>query len=594
MSCLLAISIGPVQDFIAAARKTRDLWYGSTLLSEVSQQVARLLQVEYGAVLIFPHPDAVEATGDESPAVANKILAILPRSDPSGIVSEIKKAAVDLLVQQYDDSLVGLGDARPYIDEEIASRQAKHFIEFYSAWVPYDGSPESYREARLNVERLLAGRKALRDFGKADGKANVPKSSLDPSRESVFKLETDDAKQTLGRRLSLAGRASHENGSFTLSEFLDGVSLVKRLGGAEAGQARYPSVVRVAADPYIRYLKSSKLEQLHRLNELAEEAARHGFIERLSKTGLHTAPYVDFPFDSQILFTDDPDIPDSDEDGKRIKDEIRNLVGDRAPAYYAILVADGDRMGAHLGTMQSPNEHQAFSRKLASFARDAGAIVREHQGVIVYSGGDDVLVFLPVDTAIDCAGRLRTAFRAACGADVTLSAGISVGFYREPLWLALDRARAAEAAAKGPRNALAVVWHTRSSGSDGQPVVLQWRDGSDDPLRQWQLWIDRFATDVIPTGAAYELRALAAELRPLFETRSDAGLGNDLVRHEVRRILKRKRLEGGNRSLSDEIIDEIGHQCSDPESLEGLVNLMIMARRFAAVLRPAGVEVGTS
>ena len=34
---LLAVSIGPVQEFIAAARKTRDLWYGSALLSDVAR-----------------------------------------------------------------------------------------------------------------------------------------------------------------------------------------------------------------------------------------------------------------------------------------------------------------------------------------------------------------------------------------------------------------------------------------------------------------------------------------------------------------------------------------------------------------------------
>ena len=50
---LLLISIGPVQEFIASARKLRDLWFGSYLLSERSKTVARTLQ-ELGAELIFP------------------------------------------------------------------------------------------------------------------------------------------------------------------------------------------------------------------------------------------------------------------------------------------------------------------------------------------------------------------------------------------------------------------------------------------------------------------------------------------------------------------------------------------------------------
>lgn len=40
---LLALSIGPVQEFIAAARRSRDLWFGSYLLSEVSKAAALAL-----------------------------------------------------------------------------------------------------------------------------------------------------------------------------------------------------------------------------------------------------------------------------------------------------------------------------------------------------------------------------------------------------------------------------------------------------------------------------------------------------------------------------------------------------------------------
>ena len=56
MTYLVAIAIGPVQDFIAAARRCRDLWYGSWLLSEISKAAALELQ-ERGANLIFPAPE---------------------------------------------------------------------------------------------------------------------------------------------------------------------------------------------------------------------------------------------------------------------------------------------------------------------------------------------------------------------------------------------------------------------------------------------------------------------------------------------------------------------------------------------------------
>ena len=40
MTHLLRIHIGPVQEFIATARRSRDLWFGSWLLSELSKASA--------------------------------------------------------------------------------------------------------------------------------------------------------------------------------------------------------------------------------------------------------------------------------------------------------------------------------------------------------------------------------------------------------------------------------------------------------------------------------------------------------------------------------------------------------------------------
>ncbi len=41
MEYLMAVSIGPVQGFIAAARRTRDFWMASTILSECDKAAAR-------------------------------------------------------------------------------------------------------------------------------------------------------------------------------------------------------------------------------------------------------------------------------------------------------------------------------------------------------------------------------------------------------------------------------------------------------------------------------------------------------------------------------------------------------------------------
>ena len=51
MNYLLSVTVGPVQDFIAAARRCRDLWFGSYLLSEVSKAAAKALQKQRAGCL---------------------------------------------------------------------------------------------------------------------------------------------------------------------------------------------------------------------------------------------------------------------------------------------------------------------------------------------------------------------------------------------------------------------------------------------------------------------------------------------------------------------------------------------------------------
>ena len=54
---LVTLSLGPVQSLIGAARRTRDLWCGSWLLSEAARAAARILHQRQPGCLIFPCPE---------------------------------------------------------------------------------------------------------------------------------------------------------------------------------------------------------------------------------------------------------------------------------------------------------------------------------------------------------------------------------------------------------------------------------------------------------------------------------------------------------------------------------------------------------
>ena len=96
---LLLISLGPVQDFIASARRSRDLWFGSYLLAELSKCVARSIASSEGLeALIFPAPDSLVDLGPWDRTGFNVVNVILAKvADPVAVARDAKLAVIAFL-----------------------------------------------------------------------------------------------------------------------------------------------------------------------------------------------------------------------------------------------------------------------------------------------------------------------------------------------------------------------------------------------------------------------------------------------------------------------------------------------------------------
>ncbi len=106
MERLLAIALGPVQEFIATARRTRDLFAGSRLLSEAAACAAKTLAEEVGAEnLIFPAPE--DEAGLERLAEAgipNVLLVRVPEGkDPEALGEAALRAAKNCLLARAEE-----------------------------------------------------------------------------------------------------------------------------------------------------------------------------------------------------------------------------------------------------------------------------------------------------------------------------------------------------------------------------------------------------------------------------------------------------------------------------------------------------------
>jgi len=204
-----------------------------------------------------------------------------------------------------------------------------------------------------------------------------------------------------------------------------------------------------------------------------------------------------------------------------------------------------------------------------------------YSGELVYSGGDDVLAFVPLHRAIDCARKLADDFKAMLadfpvdeeGTTPTLSAGIGISHFLDPLRSALNLARKAEGLAKEKRNSLAVIVDKRS----GPPVEIKGAWGDLD--ERLSTYVTMHRKDWVPDGAAYELRELCRLLDRADETERASLL--KLVRKEAERILRRKQPQhGAEKELADDVLKRL---TADVQRLElsEVADSLIVARLLA-------------
>lgn len=159
---LYLFQIGPVQSFIAAARRTQDLYVGSRLLSMIASAGARAA-LQAGAELIFP---AVDAQGNLPSSVPHRFAFISPREDVAAEVEtalhEYWREAIAGTVRRWLGGLLS-GDAGW---TAIFERQVASWLEVYWVGVPYD--PARHSTSYQQAGRLMAARKAARHFVQVD------------------------------------------------------------------------------------------------------------------------------------------------------------------------------------------------------------------------------------------------------------------------------------------------------------------------------------------------------------------------------------------------------------------------------------------
>lgn len=168
-AALLALSIGPVQSFIAAARTTSDLWAGSHLLSQLSWEAAKVVCERFGPdAVLFPRlrgiplvdvwlrdecglprkwfakcPWTWRATDSNplfSAALPNRFVAVVPASDGRETTEEIETRVRSWLRSHGDEVVDRLLEAAGFCSEAELRDESVHAYGQMRAQL--DGFPE--------------------------------------------------------------------------------------------------------------------------------------------------------------------------------------------------------------------------------------------------------------------------------------------------------------------------------------------------------------------------------------------------------------------------------------------------------------------
>lgn len=505
-TAMLSFKIGPVQPFIEAARTLRDLWSGSYLLSWLTAHAMKPIVENYGYdSFVTPHVTAENPllravmsktpTKDEAATLAclpHTFAAVIPNGVDAGELrakcvaecraewARIADAVREVLRQQAD------GRMRPFLESPTWHTQIESYFELTCIVRENQGTASedaAWAEKEWDkLAELLEMTRSVRHvpaYSPAEKGRFPVKCSQLGSYEQIGPADFDKAKAYwagLTRKGNDAGQnweGLHGTG-LQSSDKLCAVALVKRFVWPAylAKSAKRPQL-----DVDVREL---------RLTDTATMAARRW----LSDGEVKIDPKVEWTESKQKYWSgqwlhwtmpeqdDDAICPHVGENNLWDRIQAKKHAQGKPPTYFALMHLDGDNMG---GLFQGSRQNILdTTEKLTKFAAKVKDIVRSHSGELIYAGGDDVLAFLPTETAIECARELREEFgKALPGA--TLSGGVAVVHYKEDLRFALGQVRAAEKKAKQigkahgdkeTKDALALTVCKRSG--EHSTVVIGW------------------------------------------------------------------------------------------------------------------------
>jgi CRISPR-associated protein Cmr2 len=444
-------TLGPVQAFVAQARRTRDFWSGSFLLSWLVSVAMQEVKAQGGDIQ-FPLPDddylkyltGAEiglANAPKQGSIPNRFKAMQAKVtadfEPQRVTDAVQQAWAALAELVWQGDLSFCGDKTRAVWE----RQVGGFWDM--TWVLTENAGES---------NLLDRRKNWRSY-MAPEEPGVSCMMMDGLQELSGSLRPGEELRQFWYELRFKSGGSGLKTDLRPGEYLCAVAYIKRRFARYFQELRLdfswnaenyshwclhgwkvpvnvPSVNYLAAAPWLAnsiiatqenpLLRADIVNFQYGIGQLESSREVRSFSLKRVASACEAAkwdkgdwPYLNgryFYLDELTLLRDRAKKDDDYEEDVELLDNliprlasVQGKVG-RPSDFYAILLMDGDSLGSQ---MSDASKQVGISTALNNFTRQVPAVVNEYSGFLVYAGGDDVLALLSVDDALACADALR-------------------------------------------------------------------------------------------------------------------------------------------------------------------------------------------
>lgn len=429
MNSYFHFTIGPVQGFVSQARRTRDFWAGSFLLSWLSGVAMKAVTAQ-GGTIVFPEANEnfmnylegkqIEGTQNTSPpkqgSVPNRFKAEVGTSfEPDEVISAVQEAWQALAEHVWEQDIGKIGSKRT---RQIWERQINQFWDMN--WVITDDQSDS---------AALDRRKNWRTYN-PPSEPGVKCNMMNGWQE--LSGECRPNREKMNNALWKPLRDQKKNGieyDLRENEALCAIAFVKRRFSRHFCDFEHTMKQNWTLTGWkipTGVPSTSYMAAVHWMKNIAEKAPAKTLTDFCKEAKTLTGQYGEWQTSIHCLGKTDEKFKSLDGnvfylnnlenplmfDEEKIKPTAKllaelNKAEDIKPAspFYAILMMDGDSLGK---SMSDPKLQTIITKKLGYFTQNVSSIVEECNGFLIYAGGDDVLAILPLEDAIPCAVKLRT------------------------------------------------------------------------------------------------------------------------------------------------------------------------------------------